>query len=161
MKLIKLPFLKSGILDIDFCKKITDFVYQESFRWQKDLKNVKALTSGYTNPGYPFMDELEKTVIDNLLPKEYKWKKDWSWINLYKEGDFALPHIHKPHEWSCIIIIKKSNKECLHFIQDNQICFIREKEGLTLLFPSDKIHYVAPCGQSDRITIAMDFSKKE
>ena len=140
------------------CINIANFVYQEKDNWEKDLNNVKSLTSGF-RPDYKFLHDIGDWCINNILPKinnSNKWEKSCWWVNYYKKGDYTDPHHHHPEEYSLIIIIKPSKKNCLYFLNNDKKHYVEEKEGLAILFKSDVEHGVEPV-DDDRITVAMDF----
>ena len=144
------------------CEDITKFVYEEKVYWSKDLKNVKSLTSGY-NPDYEFLHDIGTFCSNNILPeitKIHSWKKSWWWINFYEKGHYTAPHIHKPEEYSMIVIVKPSINNCLNFKIKGKKHKIKEQQGLCLIFNSDIEHWVDPV-KSERITIAMDFVKNQ
>jgi len=145
------------------CEKITNFVYEEKKNWKKDLKNVKALTSGF-NPDYDFLHDMGNFCCKNILPQitnHNGWIKSHWWINLYEKGNYTNPHIHTPEVYSMIVIIKPAlEKYCLNFHTEFATYKIEESQGLCLIFDSHLIHSVDPV-QSERITIAMDFVKNQ
>ncbi len=140
------------------CVNISNFVYQEKDNWEKDLKNVKSLTSGF-NPDYQFLHDIGDFVIENILPKvnnSHKWKKSSWWVNYYQKFNWTKLHHHQPEEYSLIIIIKPSINNCLYFMINDKKQHVEEKEGFAILFKSDALHGVDKV-KSDRITVAMDF----
>ena len=145
------------------CEKITDFVYREKINWKKDLKNVKALSSGF-NPDYYFLHNIGNFCCKNILPHATNydyWKKSCWWINFYEKGNYTIPHVHIPEQYSMIIIIKPAlEKYCLNFHTKFSTYKIEERQGLCLLFESSLEHSVDTV-QSERITIAMDFVKNQ
>ena len=70
-------------IDTAFNNAIKDFIYKEKHKWKKDLKNVKALTSGY-RPSYKFFDDLYEfsyNFLKKLTKKE--WQRSCWWVNFY------------------------------------------------------------------------------
>jgi len=144
------------------CDIIEEFIHLEKDNWQKDLNNVKALTSGF-NPDYGFIHDTGRFICKDILPKitnHMKWKKSCWWVNFYKKGNYTDYHIHLPEEMSCIIIVKETKNDCLYFYQNQESFLIKEQRGLGLLFPSSVPHSVSKV-DSDRITIAIDFVKNQ
>lgn len=144
------------------CEIITDFVLQEKTKWEKDLNNVKSLTSGF-NPNYEFLHNIGNWCCKNLLPSvsNYNhWEKSCWWVNFYEKGHYTTPHVHLPEHYSAIIIVKPALESyCLKFETESTNYMVEEKQGLGLLFESYLKHSVEPV-KDERITIAMDFVKK-
>ena len=153
-------FLRSLKISKEFNEIIKKDIFLFKEQWKKDLKNVKALTSGF-NPSYSFFDILKKDLTQALSEiTKIKLKPSTWWANYYEVGHFADPHIHRPEYISSIIFIKIDETNPLYFDLNPGILNVEEEEGLILSFDSNILHGVKPCKNS-RITLAMDFVKDE
>ena len=138
---------------------IKNFVYEEKHKWKKDLKNVKALTSGF-NPHYQFFDHLydfSYQILKKLTTRE--WKKSSWWANYYSKSHYCDPHDHKPETLSAVVIVKSSPKNPLYFIENNKKYDIKEQDGMMLFFDSAYFHGVKAC-ENERVTCSLDFIPK-
>tara|TARA_R110002012_G_scaffold91842_1_gene223160 strand:- start:534 stop:1019 length:486 start_codon:yes stop_codon:yes gene_type:complete len=136
--------------------EIKNFVYKNKDKWQKNLKNVKALTSGF-KPKYKFFDKLYNFSYKYI--KKYtstKFKRSCWWVNYYSKTDFCEPHNHRPDALSSILIVKSSTQNPLYFIDNNKKYIIEEKDGMLLFFNSLCVHGVEKCND-ERITCTLDF----
>jgi hypothetical protein len=146
-------------IDTAFNNVIKDFIYKEKHKWKKDLKNVKALTSGY-RPSYKFFDDLYEFSY-NFLKKLTKreWQKSCWWANYYTESNYCDPHHHKPETLSAILIVKSSSQNPLYFMENDKKYDVPEKDGMMLFFNSEYFHGVKEC-KEERITCTLDFIPK-
>ena len=76
------------------------------------------------------------------------------WANVYKKGDYAQPHCHKPNDYSFAYFVKSK-------WYDSPLVFtdigkrIRPKEGTFVAFPSYLMHHVPKHRYNDtRITLS-------
>jgi len=162
-------------IDHSFCDAIVDLVQKEKESWQKDLKNVKALTTGWDGLRYPMLREISEFSCSNILPaigESQKWKyNNWeikeAWINFYQKKDYATPHHHHFSDFCAVLIVKEGvgNLNFLSLVDstgarkkfEQEIHEkIIEKKGSFIFFPSWLSHYVTNV-DSDRITIAFNF----
>ena len=154
--LVNKMFIHSFKINKNFKETIKTEILGLKNNWKKDLKNVKALNSGY-KPKYLFFSILNKHLSNELLKvTKKKFKPSWWWANFYDIGDYTNSHNHSPEAISSIIFIKTGESNPLFFNLDPGILRIQEEEGLVLLFDSRLKHGVDPC-RNKRITLTVDF----
>jgi hypothetical protein len=110
--------LPVNIFDIDidpvFCDKIEAIVEKDYDTYEKNLKNVRAKTSGWNSLRYPILQDIGNFICSKVLPiigKKLNWEyNNWrtleSWINVYEKGDSCFPHMHIPADYCAIFIVK-------------------------------------------------------
>jgi hypothetical protein len=150
-------------IDDDICDEVNKIAYKEKDTWKKGLKNVKAKTSGWYSEHYPIIKELSQFICNQILPKISNYKKWYvnnSWINYYKQGDKAEPHNHFGESiYMCAILLTtNTSKNCLKFIDFDQIESVNEKKGLLIIFPPELEHMVEEVTDKERISVAFDFT---
>ena len=76
------------------------------------------------------------------------------WANVYKKGDYAISHCHKPHDFSFAYFVKsKWYYPSLVFTHSGKR--IRPKEGTFVAFPAYLMHHVPKHRYNDtRITLS-------
>jgi hypothetical protein len=137
---------------------IKNYVYKNKHKWEMNLNNVQALTSGF-NPKYKFFNELYNLSYKFLKKnKGIEYKKSCWWVNFYKKNNKCFPHDHIPEDISAILIVKSSNKNPLYFLYGNKKIKFLEKDGMLLFFNSKLTHGVEKC-KDERITCSLDFKK--
>jgi len=105
---------------------------------------------------------------------------DLSWANVYRAGDYILPHVHRRSTGSVVFVLTLGNQHdtdsaqgrfgitdarlplCWHEDQVNQFapCFPPLQAGSMICFPSSVLHFVTPYrGESKpRITISWNIN---
>lgn len=152
-------FLTSLKLNKQFTETIKKEILGLKKNWNKDLNNVKAITSGF-NPNYLFFDIIKEYLAEQLFQiTKIKFKSSYWWANYYEIGQHTDPHHHEPEHISSIIFIQTDETNPLYFNINPGILNVKEEEGLVLLFDSRLLHGVKPC-KKPRITLAVDFIKK-
>ena len=109
-----------------------------------------------------------KSFIREEIERYYKpgamsgGPRDWLqignfWANVYKKGDYAQPHCHKPNDYSFAYFVKsKWYYPSLVFTESGKK--VRPKEGRFVAFPSYLIHHVPKHRYNDtRITLSGNF----
>lgn len=167
-------------IDESFCNKIEEKVLLDKEKWNENLENVHALTTGFNGlDQYTELHELSNFICNKVLNeigKTQDWKfNNWSireaWINFYRKGDFTKIHTHGSADFCGILIVcpgkgnlKFSSTEAIEQktkkfmkIYDEKI---NEEKGTLILFPSHLYHGVENC-EKNRITIAMNFKNNE
>lgn len=162
-------------IDESYCDEIEALVEKENSSFEKNLKNVRAKTSGWNGNRYPILKEISEFFCSKVLPsigetlnwQFNNWKPVESWINLYEKGDYTRLHHHHPNDY-CAILIVKPGKGNLRFYDPNYFSTIRrafepeivetinEEKGTVLFFPSFLFHDVTDI-QEKRITVAFNF----
>jgi len=162
--LINKMFISSFKINEKFNDTIKREIYGLKNSWKLDLKNVKALSSGF-NPPYLFFDIIKNQLskhLSDITNKQFR-SSCW-WANFYEPGHYTKPHCHKPEDISSIIFIKTGKSNPLYFdlnpssLRIPGILRIQEYEGLVLFFDSKLIHGVDKCSE-ERITLAVDFKQ--
>jgi len=149
-------FFLSYVINKNFNNTIKKEIYGLKKYWKKDLKNVKALSSGF-QPSYLFFDIIKKELTNELYKiLNKKYKPSYWWANFYEPGHFTKLHRHSPEKISSIVIIKPDKSNPLYFDLKHGILQVKEEEGLVLLFDSQIDHGVNIC-KEERISLAMDF----
>ena len=107
---------------------------------------------------------------------------DMSWGNVYRNGDYCLPHSHTRAEASIVYVLSLGDKDENNPI-GGRLCFAdprmssccQEERGRVttayappmspggmIIFPSELMHYVNPyTGSSPRITLSWNMSSKK
>lgn len=162
-------------IDYDYCDRIIDLVDKEKDSWKKDLKNVKALTTGWDGLRYPILQEIGNFACSKILPsigEDQQWAySNWetkeAWVNFYKEKDYTKTHNHFFADFCAVLIVKEGNGN-LNFCNIKDMIGakrnfeseihekINEKKGSFIFFPSWLNHYVSNV-KEDRITVAFNF----
>ena len=131
--------------------------------------NVKASlhTEWYWEPDNITFRNL-KSYIREEIEKHYKpgltsdggrdmLKVGSFWANVYRKGDYAQPHCHKPNDFSFAYFVKVKWYDS-PFVFTDSGKRIRPKEGRYVIFPSYLKHYVPKNRYNDtRITLAGNF----
>ena len=117
---------------------------------QNRYSNVKATMTEW-NITTPRIKLLQKFVINEIVSKiPGKMVADTTpftlifrdfWANVYRKGDYALPHNHLPAIWSFVYFLK-SKWFYSPLIFDNYGQKIKPKNGRFVVFPSLLIHSV-------------------
>jgi len=166
-------------IDEQLCDKLIEKVMIDKDTWVKGLKNVHAKTTGWDClDKYEEVYEINLLMNKTLLPKiaenqnwKYNnWKTVHAWINFYEKGDFTRLHNHTGSDF-CAILILKPGEGNLAFHNHRNILGlsrsfeqltdekINEKKGTLIFFSPDLFHSVSDC-QSDRISVAFNFSNE-
>jgi len=146
-----------------------------------DQTNVYAWRSDwYLHSSFPILYELCEDIKPFLaqIIKEEKIKNTSAietkdcWINKYKKGDFAQPHIHEPSEWSVVYFMNIPKDGGAVFRVHNPVGItynsellenfrtldINVKEGSVIIMSGALRHEVTPStSEEERITVAMNF----
>ena len=89
-------------------------------------------------------------------------KRDWLtiaafWANVYKKGDYAQSHSHKPHSFSFAYFVKAKWYDSPLILTDSGKR-VRPKEGRYVIFPGYLMHHVPKHRFNDeRITLSGNF----
>jgi hypothetical protein len=182
LQINKTSWFPTEVYDCDiehhYCDQILKIVSEDKDRWNKNLKNVQALTSGWEGLRYPVLTEISDFITNKILPiigqhnnwHYNNWKTVSAWINFYTPGDKALPHNHANDHYSAILIVKPSTGNLI-FEDPKQIHTlyppfekhlgqrINENKGKLILFPSYLYHYVSEC-DDERVSVAFNFSNE-
>jgi hypothetical protein len=76
---------------------------------------------------------------------------DISWANVYRQGDYCMPHSHRRTEASVIYLLASGGTE--------EAVVPELVPGMMLVFPSQAMHYVNPyVGETPRITLSWNIS---
>lgn len=131
---------------------------------QNNSTNVKALMTSY----YIWEDSLVfsrilsvvKSVLIEVLSYEkdkYQVSLDNAWGSIYKKGEFAEVHHHKPFHYSFVFYLRANHLSSpLNFVDSN--LNIYPEDNLLVLFPSYVAHQVLPNEDNERVMIAGNFS---
>lgn len=149
-------------IDDDICDEVNKIAYKEKDTWKKDLVNVKAKTSGWHSEHYPMIKEISEFITKKILPQisnNEKWYNHECWINYYKKGDKADPHNHYGDNirMSAILLTTHTQKNCLKFMDFDQIESVDERKGLLIIFPPELEHMVEEVADKERISVAFNF----
>lgn len=162
-------------IDESYCDEVEAVVARDKESFKKNLRNVRAKTSGWDGYRIPVIREMSHFFCDKILPsigESMKWEwNNWqpkeTWINLYEKGDFTKLHHHHPVDYAAILIVKPG-KGNLRFYDPNFFSIVRrpfepetietinEERGMAIFFPSFLFHDVSNV-QEERITVAFNF----
>lgn len=148
------------ILDEEICDEINSITRKEKHKWEKGLKNVKALTSGWNSSHYSVIQDLSSFVCLKILPSitdTSNWFCRDCWINAYAKGDSADAHNHIGTDMCAILLTTNTSKNCLKFIEHNLMEQVDEQKGLLIIFPPELNHLVEKVEDEERITVAFNF----
>ena len=86
------------------------------------------------------------------------WLRTYSfWANVYKKGDYAQSHSHKPHSFSFAYFVKAKWYDSPLILTDSGKR-VRPKEGRYVIFPGYLMHHVPKHRFNDeRITLSGNF----
>lgn len=163
-------------IDESFCDLLIEKIDQDKNGWEKGLKNVKALTTGWNGLSkYNELEEISTLCCETLLPtigNSMNWQyNNWStssaWVNFYQEGDSTDLHNHRGNDFCAVLILKPGEGDLLFhnskFVERQLKAFeqvedqrINEKKGTLILFPSYLYHSVTEC-KTERISVAFNF----
>ena len=104
-------------------------------------------------------EEIEKIYHPGTMSdgdRQYLKYKNF-WANVYKKGNYAQSHCHKPHDFSFAYFVKsKWYYPSLVFTDSGKM--IRPKEGTFVAFPAYLMHHVPKHSFNDtRITLSGNF----
>tara|TARA_R100001129_G_scaffold186486_1_gene178418 strand:- start:92 stop:679 length:588 start_codon:yes stop_codon:yes gene_type:complete len=163
-------------VDDNFCDALSQKVISDKDSWQKGLKNVDALSSGWDGlDKYEELKNISNWISQSILPQigqaqNWKYNNWWcksAWINFYEKGDTAKLHNHKFMDYCGILILKPGNGNLVFVssdvVMDNVRPFqtienqkVNEKKGTLILFPDHMFHQVIDC-ENQRISVAFNF----
>lgn len=107
---------------------------------------------------------------------------DMSWANVYRNGDYCMPHSHSRTEASIVYQLAEGDHDELNPIGGRlsfadprlRLCCDQEEgrvttsyvpgmvPGMMIIFPSQLVHYVNPyTGESPRITLSWNISTRK
>ena len=122
--------------------------------WYWELDNIT-----FRNLKSYIREEIEKHYKPGLTSDggRYMLKVGSFWANVYRKGDYAQPHCHKPSDFSFAYFVKVKWYDSPFVFADSGKR-IRPKEGRYVIFPSYLKHYVPKNRYNDtRITLAGNF----
>ena len=182
LKINKVSFFPVNVfectIDESYCDSVIELVEKEKLSWGKDLKNVKALTTGWNGLRYSILQDIGNFACSSILPaigNSQQWQyNNWytkeAWINFYQKKDYATPHCHYYADFCAVLIVREGqgNLNFCNIIDGFQIKKpfelethekIIEKKGSFIFFPSWLYHYVSEV-EKDRITVAFNFANE-
>jgi len=133
--------------------------------------NVKATMTEYDwNPKSDRLERLKNILLENAFSNcNFKWSDGIDaqyfmkhfWANIYRKGDYAQSHSHKPHTLSCVYFVKAKWYDSPLVFSDSGKK-IRPKEGTFVIFPSNVRHLVPKHRYREtRITLSGNMQIKE
>ena len=127
--------------------------FHTEWQWQPDNITFRNLKS-YVR------EQIEKTYHPGWMSdNSIKYLKNSNfWANVYRKGDYAQPHCHKPSDFSFAYFVKaKWYDSPLVFTDTGKR--IRPKEGTFVAFPAYLMHHVPKHRYNDtRITLSGNFT---
>ena len=154
MKIVSVRFPTDVIVgDYQFADKVKDEVLSAlkvSGFIPKDNTNVKAFHTEWNwQPDNITFRNLKSYIREQI---ETHWKpgsqsdgqRRWIrlnnfWANVYYKGDYAIPHCHRPNDFSFAYFVKAKWYDSPLVFPDTGVR-IRPKEGRFVIFPSYLIH---------------------
>ena len=122
------------------------------WNWESENNTFRNLKAYIT-------EEIEKYYKSGARSsgKRYYLKVTNFWANVYKKGDYAQPHCHKPDNFSFAYFVKsKWYDSPLVFTESGKR--VRPQEGTFVAFPSYLMHHVPKHRYNDtRITLSGNF----
>ena len=156
MKIVSVRFTTDVIVgDYQYADKVKDEVLSAlkvSGFIPKDNTNVKAFHTEWNwQPDNITFRNLKSYIREQI---ETHWKpgsqsdgqRRWIrlnnfWANVYYKGDYAIPHCHRPNDFSFAYFVKAKWYDSPLVFPDTGVR-IRPKEGRFVIFPSYLIHGV-------------------
>ncbi len=129
-------------------------------------------------PGARLLDERAQAMFREVVGQQPTSAVDLSWANVYRAGDYILPHAHHRSTGSVVYVLSLGDIDaadllsCRFAIADSRLplcnhvdaihkfapCFPALKPGSMIVFPSSVVHLVTPYRGEDRPRITMSWN---
>ena len=146
----------------------------ENYPDKQDKKTnvIATMTEWDWNPENDRLKRLKNNILEfanyncsfrkgDIYSKPIRYFMRDFWGNIYRKGDHAEPHMHRPEVLSCVYFLKTEwNHSPLVFMDSGKK--IRPKEGTFVIFPSNLVHLVPIHRYREtRITLSGNMNIKE
>jgi hypothetical protein len=80
-----------------------------------------------------------------------------NWWNYYNKGEYQEYHQHGNYTYSAILYLTESNSDTV-FCHNGMTHHVKSEKNKLVIFPSWLAHYVQPCEEDERASIAFNFN---
>lgn len=101
----------------------------------------------------------EVATFNNLMKElgnEFKYTYV-NWWNYYNKGEYQEYHHHGNYTYSAILYLTDSNSDTV-FCHKGMTHHVKSEKNKLVIFPSWLAHYVQPCEEDERASIAFNFN---